>query len=405
MDETLLARLTALPRLGSDDGKRRSCKICGGVAGAFDVVDFHKMCSPEDPYMFGHSGISVYYYRCADCEFLFTDFFDNWTPADYSRFIYNEDYIKVDGEYAEARPRRDAASFLEMLQPYGPLSILDYGGGAGVLAAALRDAGYDAICYDPFSSPARPDRRFDLITCMEVVEHSPDPVGTLRDMVCFLKPDGCMLVGTGVQPDDIEVVRAGWWYVAPRNGHISLQSSASLVAMGRAAGLIAHPSGYLHGFTIAPSAVSADLMARIGRPVLDLRLAAPDAAGVAGPMLFSDPAGWHGIEDGSFRWTASGEIVWRWTPAIGDCDVALRFAATMAITPDFLAQAQLFVNDKAVPFSLRGQSLRETVHLEDDQPVTIRLVTPLPPLANDINRSGDLRRLGLAVRIHKGRAG
>ncbi|HEY3678832.1 MAG TPA: class I SAM-dependent methyltransferase, partial [Bradyrhizobium sp.] len=53
-----------------------SCKICGGEASLYGVVDFHKSCNPalRTPV----AGVPVYYRRCATCGFLFTDAFDDW---------------------------------------------------------------------------------------------------------------------------------------------------------------------------------------------------------------------------------------------------------------------------------------------------------------------------------------
>jgi SAM-dependent methyltransferase len=405
MDETKLTRLAALPPLEVQEELRLSCKICGGVAPTFDVIDFQKVCSLERPYMFGLSRIPVYYYRCTECAFLFTDFTDDWSIEEFNRFIYNQDYIKVDGDYAGARPRRDGESFRDLLRPYTGLSVLDYGGGTGVLAEVLREAGHDAECYDPFSSPARPGRRFDLITCMEVIEHSPDPVSSLRDMADLLKPDGCILIGTGLQPDEIEILRANWWYIAPRNGHVSLQSTASLVSLGRAVGMIAHPSAYLHGFAnAAPSPVSSALLERIGRPMLDVFLSAPDAYGRVAPALTSDLSQWQDIEEASFRWTARSEIVWRWTPPIGDCNVQLRLSAYMEMEQNFLSRARLLIDDREVPLELRGLSFRAVALLETEAPVTIRLITPPPPRPRDIHGTNDRRHLGIAVRLRAARA-
>ena len=403
MDETVLKKLAGLPPLGGGPAPSRVCKICGAAARPFDVVDFNKFCDQRDPYRFGYSGIPVYYYRCVDCEFLFTDFADDWSEEDFKNYIYNDDYIKVDGDYAEARPRRDAQFFADLLRPYPGLSLLDYGGGAGVLAAALREEGFDAECYDPFSSPARPERRFGLITCMEVIEHSPDPIATLRDMGSFLEPGGCILVGTGLQPDDIETLRTGWWYVGPRNGHVSLQSAASLIPLARAAGLIAYRGGYLHGFAASPSDRSAALLARIGRPAVDLLLGAPDAEGSAGPGVTCDLADWHGIEDAHLRWTAQSEVAWHWTPPWPRCDVEFRFPFIMEIAPGFVAGAQLHIDGQGVSLHSDGRTIKARASLESEAPVTIRLVTPPPPTPQQIYGSADLRHLGIAFPVYGAR--
>lgn len=398
MNDAMLKRLAALPPLGGDQAIHRLCKICRGTAAAFDVVDFQKICSEEHPYMFGYSGIQVNYYRCLECEFLFTDFTDDWDEEDFRKFIYNDDYIKVDGDYIDARPRRDGRFFIELLGPFPGLSVLDYGGGAGILAAVLREDGIDAECYDPFSSPSRPERRFDIITCMEVIEHSPDPIGTLRDMASLLNAGGCILVGTGVQPDNIESVRANWWYVGPRNGHVSLQSAGSLIHLGTAAGLITYRASYLHGFAAMPSAVSSALLERIGSPAISLLLCAPDHEASAGSALTCDLGDWHGIEDDSFRWTAKSEVAWHWLPPMARCTVELRLPHIMTIAPDFLERAELLFGDHPVPIRLEGRSLRATVMLESDAPVTIRLVTPPLPTPHDLYGSDDTRPMGIAFR-------
>ena len=46
----------------------------------------------------------------------------------------------------------------------------------------LGEVGFrDVTAYDPFSSPQRPEARFDIMTCFEVMEHSPDPRATGSD--------------------------------------------------------------------------------------------------------------------------------------------------------------------------------------------------------------------------------
>src|ERR1044072_6961600 len=67
------------------------CKICGGAAYLFDVVDFNKHAA-ADPYSFGLAGIPVYYSRCLDCGFVYTNHFDGWDRERFARLVYNDDY-------------------------------------------------------------------------------------------------------------------------------------------------------------------------------------------------------------------------------------------------------------------------------------------------------------------------
>ena len=99
-----------------------------------------------------------------------------------------------------------------------------------------------ALTYDPMT-PAHaqpPDGRFTLVTCFETLEHTTDPVGEIGRIVQFLTEPGLVLFSTLVQPADFETQGLNWWYVAPRNGHISIFSRQALaLAWGR------------YGYTIA----------------------------------------------------------------------------------------------------------------------------------------------------------
>src|SRR5207237_2813544 len=87
-----------------------------------------------------------------------------------------------------------------------------------------------AETYDPFVPrySAKPPDRFDCVVSFEVVEHSTDPARAFADMNDFLTGSGLILFSTLLQPADIDHQGLNWWYAAPRNGHVSLYSRASL---------------------------------------------------------------------------------------------------------------------------------------------------------------------------------
>src|SRR5258708_9214344 len=114
------------------------CKVCGSRAIAFDVVDFNKVCSLEDYYHFGLSGVPVYYYRCHLCGLIFTEYFDGWTLEDFASTVYNADYIKVDGDYESVRPVSFANEMAARWGDCWDAHILDYGSGNGAFADQLR---------------------------------------------------------------------------------------------------------------------------------------------------------------------------------------------------------------------------------------------------------------------------
>jgi SAM-dependent methyltransferase len=216
------------------------CKCCGAVALLYGVVDFHKNCEIYRRRVLDLSGIPVYYHRCPVCQFIFTTAFDHFTSDDFQSYIYNKEYLQVDPDYPEARPRSNAAFLSSLFSVVRPRRILDYGGGNGTLAESLRAAGFAQVnTYDPFvpRHAERPAGRFDCVVSFEVVEHSTDPARSFADLNDSLMDPGLILFSTLLQPADIDQQGLNWWYAGPRNGHVSLYSRASLAKVVRRFGL------------------------------------------------------------------------------------------------------------------------------------------------------------------------
>jgi len=244
MDEKLKALLASLNRLSSARSQSPAtipCKVCGAEARFYDVVDFNKVASEPDFYPFGRSGVTVAWHRCGACDFLFTTFFDDWSSDDFRRFVYNADYELIDQEYEYTRPKHTADHLSELLRGFENLRILDYGSGSGTFARCMSDKSFCRVeQYDPFSHPNRPAGTFAIVVCYEVIEHSTSPLGTLSDMSSLLDDDGCMIVGQTLQPHDINLLRANWWYCAPRNGHCSTYTGRTLAKLCGQLGLLFH---------------------------------------------------------------------------------------------------------------------------------------------------------------------
>jgi len=208
------------------------CKVCASPTRLFDSVDFNKHCGAP-PSMFGDSGILVQYFRCDRCGLLFTNLIDDWGTAELSEFIYNADYLKIDPEYLGARAQRTAEHLAPLLAPCRDLRILDYGSGSGAFAQAMGAYGFKSVeSYDPLSSPQRPSGNFDLITSFESLEHAPYPLKTFAEIAGQLSRQGIVLIGQSLQPDNIETIRGQWWYLAPRNGHVSLFTHHTFLELG-----------------------------------------------------------------------------------------------------------------------------------------------------------------------------
>ena len=218
------------------------CKVCGGRSGLFGVVDFHKSCEEARGKRLDLSGWPVYYRRCERCGFAFSTAFDGWDLDEFRKYIYNADYGLVDPDYAEARPAANARLVAESFAgSRETMRILDYGGGAGLLAERLRGDGFRAETYDPFSEwSGLPEGRFDLVTAFEVMEHVPWPRETAAAMVRLLEDSptgGAILFSTLLQPESFALEGLGWWYAAPRNGHISLYTASSLAWLFKPLGM------------------------------------------------------------------------------------------------------------------------------------------------------------------------
>ena len=399
MDQKLFAKLVSLPRLSLANRQTAPCKLCGRTSYFFDVVDFNKCCAAE-LYSFGAACIPVSYFRCYACGFLFTQFFDTWTPQEFAKFVYNEDYIKVDGEYAGARPMREATAMAQRLAGLSHLRILDYGSGSGLFADQLRSLGFDCVkSYDPFSSPNRPEGQFDVVTCFEVLEHTTSPQRTLSDIRSFLDPKGCVIFGTGIQPATIGEIRANWWYVAPRNGHVSIYTLNALAHLGQTLGLLLHAGPGGTAFAAAcVSPASHQILASIGRPLRFYHLTAPSRGDVIPP---EQKTSWHsaeGADDEFFRWTRDANIFWRLQEqSFESCELHIAITIHNEVQPGFADSCRIEVGNHSVPLARDAGVLTAHISIEERVEGILKLVTPSLLRPCDLRNVTDSRGLGLAV--------
>jgi Methyltransferase domain len=374
----------------------RICKVCGGDSPFFDLVDFLRICDGREnptPYIFGSLGIPVNYYRCGRCDFLFTDYFDDWSVEDFSRYIYNNDYIKVDPEYETVRPLLEAANVSRLLSNLKTARILDYGSGNGTFVEALRTRGFtNVVGYDPIASRNRPAGKYGVVTCFEVVEHSPDPVRTFEDIFSLIAPGGFVLMSQALQPRNIEDVRCSWWYIGPRNGHVSTYSELTLLGIAAAHGMeLFRCDDY-----IGISKAGAVLLGQLDAPLVRME-----------NIIYLNPSGenrscWHGIETnefGPFSWTRRTEIKWNKTVVKGANRIILPFVNK--ISEDFVNNCKLFIDGAEIPIKIKPDKITGTVLTDRMEKVTIHLVTPTL-ISSATRRAGDIRNLGIAVSLYPG---
>lgn len=175
----------------------------------------------------------VTYYRCKETGFIQTDC-PFWLEEAYSSAITAIDLGIVSRNFGNAQITQDVVA---KLSP-SPVKFLDYAGGYGLFTRLMRDRGYDFKHYDLFcenifakgfaivSITEHASSPFDLTTGWEVMEHLPDPAGTVASI---LSVSGAFLFSTSLVPEASMTSVADWWYLAPETGqHISFYTRNSL---------------------------------------------------------------------------------------------------------------------------------------------------------------------------------
>lgn len=221
-----------------------ACAICGRAdPGFLGEKDFG--ISGNDHFeghrVFEDYGAQIPYYACRDCGFVFTNAFDRWTTQQWREHVYNDQYGLADPPFSSERPLRNAQMIASLFHRELPkISILDIGGGNGRMAEELSLRGADIQSHDPIFSRSAPvgGQSFDLITSFEVVEHVTHyrQHAWMSSVAALLRksPSARILLSTELVSPPCKL---GWWYICPRNGHISIHSASSLEALVAGVGM------------------------------------------------------------------------------------------------------------------------------------------------------------------------
>ena len=165
----------------------------------------------------------IEYDVCDCCGTIFSQEMMQWDANKFSEKCYNSNYKHYD---------------MDIILPYGFRTVfmrdyiannyqnklinhLDYGGNRGFLTSALKEQGYrNEHCYDPFTENNHTEllnSTYDLITCIEVIEHAFNVNEIFRLFYRLLNDKGKLIVTTCFYNQENLL---DWWYCNPRVGHI-----------------------------------------------------------------------------------------------------------------------------------------------------------------------------------------
>jgi len=227
------------------------CKCCGNRSEFRGAIDFNKTCHDRfGERVFGISQILVNYFACIGCGFIFTPDMDEWSVYKFAELIYNEDYSKADGAIPgfEHTSRKESFSYkngmrlAEMLDgSQSEITLLDFGAGGnpGDTGLALIDRGFNVSSFDPHISGVNdyPKGKFDFVYLIEVIEHCHNVDEVAAWISKHLARDGIVHIQTLLHgfPTAADVLSS--WYIAPRNGHISIFTLQALTLLFRKFGI------------------------------------------------------------------------------------------------------------------------------------------------------------------------
>lgn len=211
------------------------CPCCGANGVEYATVPFDKTYSGKaDGLTPNAEHRTATYHICPECGYVFLPLVKDWTPEDYARHIYNDEFDAiVDTEHKGGeRDRSNFALCRQFLSVRTP-RVLDYGGGHGGFAKLLGEKKMWCDTYDAFygSSPDVFVNDYSLVTCFETLEHIYDPKPVFRKWNECLLRDGCVIITTQLHdtvPECKVKPPEKWPYLCPRNGHVSMHSTDSI---------------------------------------------------------------------------------------------------------------------------------------------------------------------------------
>ncbi|HDP95971.1 MAG TPA: class I SAM-dependent methyltransferase [Candidatus Aminicenantes bacterium] len=226
---------------------RTCCPLCASSR----ILPFRRgtlapeLLSPQDFRITDNRYGSLWsFHKCKDCRFVFA----NPAPTDQSltalyAALQDDDY----GAEAENRGRNFNV-ILNRLRKFVPEpgKLLDVGAASGIFMHLAQERGFQVQGVEPSTQLVReartrygleikpgtadnlsPESTFQVITCLDLIEHLADPLPQLKRITTHLEPGGILVL---VTPDILSLAARvsgrRWWHF--RTAHVNFFSQPSL---------------------------------------------------------------------------------------------------------------------------------------------------------------------------------
>lgn len=176
------------------------------------------------------------YHRCVKCEFIVKNRADQLDKKDQVKIYSNHNNSIEDKHYVDY-----FYHFLEAaVFPYVKgKKALDFGSGPSPVLAQILSTfhDFDMDIYDLFFAPEKiyQGKKYDLITCTEVMEHIDQPKPYFELFAKHLKEDGILSIMTSHSPKTKEDFM-DWYYIRDKS-HIGFYNEKNIAYLAKDAGL------------------------------------------------------------------------------------------------------------------------------------------------------------------------